>query len=132
MGIKKILTTIVLAGALALSGAGCRKDYPQYHYNGKIGEDNITFFELRTDYGLAGQNILIVKKSDGRIISYIDKLKEDLKLESVDIAKGSKRISYTAKDKVGKQILEEAQKQFDSYLKQIIDLKLNQGLENLK
>ena len=41
MTIRKTLTSIVLAGALALGGAGCSKNNPEYHFNGKIGEEQV-------------------------------------------------------------------------------------------
>jgi len=132
MTIKKTLISIVLAGALALGISGCRKDHSQYVYNGKIGEDQVTFTEKKYFLGSDDDNILIVKKSDGRFIRYVDRLGEDLKLENVEIKANGQTINYTANDEVGKPILAEAQKQFDVYLQKIKETRTNQGLENLK
>lgn len=139
MTIKKSLTSIVLAGALALSTVACgRIDHSQYKYDGKIGEDQVRFTEI---YQLFAEddNILTVTKSDGRKITYIDSLKEDLKLEGVIIIKNGQITTYTADDEVGKPVLEEAQKQFDAYMQKIEKAKtqeknerINQGLKNLK
>ena len=72
MTIRKTLTSIVLAGALALGTAGCSRDHSQYKYDGKIGEDQVKFTEK--GYGLfPDDNILTVKKLDGRIIQYVDR-----------------------------------------------------------
>ena len=61
MTIRKTLTSIVLAGALALGTAGCSRDHSQYKYDGKIGEDQVKFTEK--GYGLfPDDNILTVKK----------------------------------------------------------------------
>ena len=130
MTIRKTLTSIVLAGALALGTAGCSRDHSQYKYDGKIGEDQVTFTEKR--YGLfPDDNILTVKKLDGRIIQYVDR-SDDLKLGYVEITANSQTMRYTANDEVGKAILEEAQEQFDTYMNQIKEIRTNQGLENLK
>jgi len=130
MTIRKTLTSIVLAGALALGTAGCSRDHSQYKYDGKIGEDQVKFTEK--GYGLfPDDNILTVKKLDGRIIQYVDR-SDDLKLGYVEITANSQTMRYTANDEVGKAILEEAQEQFDTYMNQIKETRTNQGLENLK
>ncbi len=131
MEIKKTLTSIVLAGALALGTAGCSKDHSQYKYEGKIGEEQVTFTE-KAYFLLGGDNILTVTKPDGRVINYVDDFKDDLKLEYVEITKNGQTTKYTADDEVGKPILEKAQKQFDTYMQQIKETRINQGLENLK
>lgn len=142
MSIRKTLTGIVLAGALALGSTGCGgKDYSMYCYNGKIGEDQVTFTQRRYIY-LPSDNILTVTKPDGRIIKYGDKFKDDLKLDYVQITKGGLTTEYTH-DEIGKPVLEEAQKQFDIYLQKIKETKIRdaqkikenkirEGLENLK
>jgi len=142
MGIKQTLTSIVLAGALALGTVGCNIDYhldhSQYTYDGKIGEDKVTFTETEC-FAAEDDNILTITKPDGRVIKYVDRLKEDLKLEYVQITANGQTTKYTADDEVGKSILKEAQKQFDVYLQKIDEAKaqerkerINQGLENLK
>ena len=126
MTIRKTLTSIVLAGALALGTAGCSRDHSQYKYDGKIGEDQVKFTEKDA--------IALRKKAeklDGRIIQYVDR-SDDLKLGYVEITANSQTMRYTANDEVGKAILEEAQEQFDTYMNQIKETRTNQGLENLK
>jgi len=131
MTIKKTLTAIVLVGALALGSAGCSKDHSQYKYDGKIGEDKVTFME-KGYFLVADDNIITVTKADGRVIKYVDRKRDDLQLEYVKITKNGQTTKYTADDEVGKPILEEAQKQFDDYIQQIKETRINQGLENLK
>ena len=130
MKIRETLTSIVLAGALALGTAGCG-NHSEYVYDGKIGEDQVKFTE-KIHVFTHNHNILTVTKSDGRVIRYLDLLENDLKLEYVEITTKEKTIVYTAYDKVGKPILEEAQKQFDAYTQLIIKTRTDQGLENLK
>ena len=126
MTIRKTLTSIVLAGALALGTAGCNRDHSQYKYYGKIGEEQVTFIEkeylLKED-----DNILTVIKSDGRIIRYVDKYGDDLVLEYVKITANGSTIKYIADDEVGKSILKESQKQFDIYLEDIKKQKLTKS-----
>ncbi len=131
MSVRKTLTSIVLVGALALGTAGCRKHHSQYIYEGKIGEDKVSFTEKRC-FMSDDDNILMVSKPDGRVIKYVDRLGDDLKLEYVEITKNGQTTEYTPNDEVGKPILEEAQKQFANYIKQIKETRTNQGLENLK
>ena len=126
---KRTIGVLVLAGTLALSG--CSKDHSQYRYDDKIGEDHVTFTEEKFTIG-ADDNILTVRKPDGRTIKYIDRRGENLKLEGVEFTNDGETTRYTANDEVGKPILEEAQKQFDVYLERILEIKTEQGLENLK
>ncbi|MBS3108086.1 hypothetical protein J4468_04190 [Candidatus Woesearchaeota archaeon] len=128
---KKTLTLIVLVGALGLGTAGCSRSHSQYAYDGKIGEDQVTFTEKKYSF-IADDNILTIKKPDGRVIKYADIFGEDLKLECVEITANGQTTKYTANNEVGKPILEEAQKQFDVYMQQIKEIRTNQGLENLK
>ncbi len=132
MTIRKTLTSIVLVGTLALGAVGCSKDHSQYKYDGKIGEDQVTFIEKDYFFNAADDNILTVTKQDGRVIKYVDRLGEDLKLEYVEITQSGQTTKYTADDEVGKSILEEAQKQFDAYIQQIKETRTNQGLNDLK
>ncbi|MBU1203686.1 MAG: hypothetical protein KKG60_01310 [Nanoarchaeota archaeon] len=119
MTTRKTLTSMVLVGVLALGISGCRKDHSQYKYDGKIGEDQVIFRE-KSYLGISSDdNILRVIKPDGRIIEYKDRLRDDLKLESVEITKDGQTTTYYLDDEIGKPILKEAQKQFDNYLQQI-------------
>lgn len=124
--------------SLPLIFGSCSKDHSQYKYKGKIGEDQVTFKEIRLLI-VSDNNILTSTKPDGREIKYMDMWGEDLKLEYVEITRNGQTTKYTADDEVGKPVLEEAQKQFDYYLQKIDEAKtqekndrINQGLENLK
>jgi len=136
----KILTLIVLAGMLAFGSAGCslstssrilRVDHSKYKYDGKIGEDQVKFTET-LEFNAEDDNMLTVTKPDGRVITYVDRLGDDLKLEYVDITKDNQTVRYTPDNEIGKPILEEAQKQFDAYMKKVKEIKIKQGIENLK
>ncbi|MEK6940466.1 MAG: hypothetical protein AABW49_01030 [Nanoarchaeota archaeon] len=128
MKIRRTLTHILLGGALALGTTGCSKS--MYH----IGDDEVIFATY-----LGGINTLTVTKPDGRVIRYVDRLKNDLNLEAVEITVGGNTRRYTANNEVGRPVLEEAQRQFDAYLHQIkkarfqsIQDSIDQALENLK
>src|SRR3989344_2107397 len=118
MAIRKTLTSIVLAGALALGAVGCSKDRSRYVYGGKIGEDQVTFTQ-ESRFLSENSNFLIVTKPDGRVIKYLDLVRNDLMLEYVQITANGITTNYTVNDEVGKPILEEAQKQFEVYLEKI-------------
>jgi len=119
MTVRKTLTSIVLAGALALGGAGCSNN-PEYHFNGKIGEEQVKFYE--EDLG-GDDNILEVVKADGSKVKYGD-LNDDFKLEYVQITVGDNTTKYNASstNPVVKGIVEKAQKEFDNYLTKITDI----------
>jgi len=118
MTVRKTLTSIVLAGALALGGAGCSNN-PEYHFNGKIGEEQVKFYE--EDAG--NDNILEVVKTDGSKVKYGD-LNDDFKLEYVQITVGDNTTKYNASstNPVVKGIVEKAQKEFDDYLTKITEI----------
>ena len=130
MAIRKTLTSIVLAGALALGVTGCRNN-SEYIYNGKIGEDQVTLIE-KPHFFISDENLLTITKSDGRVIKYIDISNSDLKLEYVEITADGQTTRYIKSDEVGKPILGEAQKQFDVYIQQIKEIRIYQGLDSLK
>ena len=127
---RKNLTLAGLVGVLALGSAGCGAINSQTSYDGEIGEDHVTF--TRQEYIFTSDNFLTVTKADGRVIVYVDDLNDDLRLEYVEITTDGQTTKYTAKDEVGMPILEEAQNQFDDYLRLIIEIRTNEGLENLK
>jgi predicted component of type VI protein secretion system len=129
MTIKNTLTSIVVAGTLALGTTGC-KDYSSYKYNGLIGQDSVKFEISYQD--IVNTNTMTVKKPSGIIVSYIDKYHDDLKLEYVEITKDGIKKGYSSHDAIGKPIVAEGQKQFDNYLPQILEIKINEGLNNLK
>ncbi|MDP2673160.1 MAG: hypothetical protein Q8O84_05085 [Nanoarchaeota archaeon] len=118
MTIRKNLTNIVLAGALALGVAGCGNN-PEYHFNGKIGEKQVKFYEKIA----GGINILEVVEADRSKSKYIDS-NNDFKLDCVEITVGDNITEYYAasENPVVLEILEKAQKEFDAYLTKITDI----------
>ena len=133
MEIKKALTSLVLAGSLTLStfsNLGCRGDLSGYTYQGQINGNQVAF---RQDRGFAGEtiNTLTVKKADGRVITYTDSGGGDLELNFVEITKDKQITRYHSNNEVEEEIMREAQKQFDDYLKRIKEIKTTQGLREL-
>jgi|SRR3989344_2981753 len=118
MTVRKTLTSIVLAGALALGGAGCSNN-PEYHFNGKIGEEQVKFYEK----DLANDNFLEVVKADGSKVKYGD-FDDDFRLDHVQITVGDNTTKYNANstNPMAKGIVKKAQKEFDDYLTKITDI----------
>jgi hypothetical protein len=58
--------------------------------------------------------------------------KDNLKVKAIKVTKNGKTHFYTQTTPEGKIALEEGQKQFDVYLKNILDSKLNEALEDIK
>ncbi|MEK6969971.1 MAG: hypothetical protein AABW48_06090 [Nanoarchaeota archaeon] len=116
---NKTLTNLVLAGALAVGGAGC-DNYPEYHFNGKIGDEQVEF----TDSAFWHYNYLTVVKADGSKLEYLDNVNLDLKVDEVRITVGNNLTRYCAgsKNPAVKPVMELAQKQFDAYLAKIIEV----------
>ncbi len=119
---NKTLTNLVLTGALALGGAGCLGTrHDEYHFSGKIGEEQIEFSESPNYYW----NTLKVVKADGSTIAYEDNRGDDLKLDFICILPKENTTScYYAdsKNPAVKPIMEQAQKQFDDYLAKILEI----------
>lgn len=118
-----------VAGTLMLGFIGCQKN-SQYSYDGKIGEEKVSFREEVVPF-FANNNVLTVIKSDGRTIGYVDSRGEDLKLEYVKIIRKDKSIKYSD-DEIGKGILEKAQSDFDVYLQKIKEKKISQGYSDIE
>ncbi len=135
----KILIAIGLAGsiALAVSTINYSSKNAQYNFDGKIGEDQVGFnhsyFSLPKfiPFYVPLGNIITVKKQDGRIIRYVDSKRDDLKLEYIEVTKDNKPKKFP-NDELENRVLEEAQKQFDSYLQKIKEIRVKQSLESLK
>ena len=123
---KKTLISIVLAGALAFGVSGCSKTHTIYHYDGKIGEEQVRFYEE----GAGSCNILEVIRTDGTVVKYSDLL-DDFKLDFIDITKDGETIRYSD-DVIGQDVLEEGQSQFEGYLAKIPKLKQTKGLMDIK
>lgn len=114
---------LIALGALTIYNTGCSVDHSEYKFSGKIGEDYVEFKE--EGYSIfPDNNILTEVKPDGRIIRYVDKWWENLKLDYIDITKNGKKESYTTDDKV---VLKDAQKKFDNRMKQILEINTNKA-----
>ena len=125
---SRTIGALAFSSALLLSGCG-NEWYSIYNYDGKIDNDNVEF--VRRFWLLAKDELdLTVEKPDGRVINYYGDGKR-LKLHKVSITQDDVTKSYR-NNEVGKLVLEKAQKQFDDYLAKILEIKQNEGLENLE
>ena len=124
MSVRKSLTNIVLVGALALGIGGCSTQ-DTYHYNGKIGEEQVRFYEEN----LGRYNTLEVSRADGTVVEYSDR-NDDLKLDYIDITRDGETTRYEP-DVIGQKVMEEAQLQFDKYLEKIHEIKQTKGLSDI-
>ena len=116
MEIKKTLGAIVLASAIGV--ASCRNNL-EYSFNGKIGEEQVRFYE-----SINGRdNTLDVIKTDGSEINFYD-YDDDLKLDWIRITARGNTSTYNASssNKEVIKIMKEAQEQFDNYLKKILEI----------
>ncbi len=116
MTVRKTLTSIVLAGALAFGGAGCGRN-PEYNFKGKIGNEYVGSFEIAPDFTYS-RNLMVIKE-DGSNILYFSG--DDLKLDYVVVRVGENITIYEANSKnpICKEIIQKAQKEFDDYLTKI-------------
>lgn len=117
---KKTLTGIVVAGMVALGAAGCNVTHPEYSFNGMIGEEQVCFYETN-----AGRtNTLVVVRENGNKIEFVDDVGDDLKLEYVSITVGGNKSTYSIDSKNPKivDVVEKAQKEFESYLSKIMEI----------
>lgn len=123
---------------------GCRRDAGksdlQYHFDGKLGEDRVRFYEPKVpDHGDAcshfGANVLEITRSDGVKIIYtewtLDVKSDNLKLDEVKIIKSGVELVYNSQSITWQEMLPEAQKQFDDYLQKILDHKRNVEREGI-
>ncbi|MBI2668111.1 hypothetical protein HYX17_05085 [Candidatus Woesearchaeota archaeon] len=130
MSLRNNLGRIVLASTIGLGLAGC-SDNPEYHFDGKIGEDKVIFYQ---DFWKAS-NYLVVTKPDGRTIVYRDTgllSYGNFTVDQVYITKDGVKKIYSKKRNDGEEVVKEAQKQFDDYLNKILEIKKQEGLKNLK
>ena len=110
---------------------GC-SEHPQYLFKGRIDGQNIEFSESL----FPSQNRMIIIKDDGRKIVYID-INEgnDLKIDRIEITnKMGETQVYTKINMKGAEenLFNEAQRQFDEYLKKILEYKEKEALEAIK
>src|SRR3989344_7069083 len=129
----KKLIDILLAGAITLGLSGCAStktvrsfyskplnyDNPEYHFKGILNEEQVNFYE--TEDGNC--NVLEVTRKNGVIVKYLDYSNQDFRLERVDVTKDDTTTDYYSNDKSAVEVIAEAQKQFDEYLKKILEAK---------
>ncbi len=118
MALKKTLKTIVTIAVIALNLVGCN-DNLEYKFNGKIGEENVRFYECDVD----SKNYLEVIKSDGSKVIYCD-LDNDLKLDCLKITVGDNTTEYSSESQIPNidEIFQKARTQFDNYLAKITEI----------
>ena len=121
MTLTEKIRNLCLAGITAAAMSGCY-DY-QYHFKGRIGRDYVVFWEE----SLGLRHYLKVNRHDGTVVTYID-IDADMSPERVIIEspRGIKKV-YRFRDVWTKPIFAEAEKQYQSYLKKIIEAKTKEG-----
>jgi len=129
----KKLVPLVLSGALMFSGCA----NTDYYYDGMIGQDHVEFGELVPIPGFDFGHTMNVEKPDGIEIIYSgNQVGTKYKVSKVVITNpdGSSN-KYSLKNwkstPVGDTVLDEAQRQFDSYMSQIIEINSQKALANL-
>lgn len=110
---------------------GCTDNNLEYHFNGKIGEDAVKFYEL----DLGATNVLEVVKANGDKVKYLD-YRNDFKIDCVALTVGDNTTEYhsTSSNPLAVNIVEKAQKEFDAYLARITAIQtapLNGSVFNL-
>ena len=121
--LKKVLG---LAGIVSLTN-GCSSKSP-YAFNGEIDGEYIRYFGTG--------NLTVIKKDENKVIKYIDNDSFwngalDKKLEAVEITENKKTEKFRD-DEAGREVIKEAQKQFDNYLNKILEYKKQLGLDLIK
>ena len=117
---KKTLKNLLLSGTIALSMIGC-SDNPQYQFKGEIAGKKIEFVTYK-HYACYRTNRLTVIDLNGRKDIYHDNARNDLKIESVESYYSYNGDSHFC-EKRGYSL--ERQKEFDSYLSKIFQIKNN-------
>lgn len=129
MAIKKLKLVAIIASAIGIFGlAGCEGIHGGYLFDGKIGEEHVKFWE---DDIFGTDNYLEITKPDGTRILYRDVLSDDLKVDFLDITVKGKTDTYKLSRDTDKPVLEEAQRQFDIYLKKILEHKHREAFKTL-
>lgn len=117
MKIGKNLTKIVLTSILTLGAIGCSNS-KEYHFKGKIGKDQVRFYE-----NILGEDRLVVVKPDGTIVKYEAGI-SDFKVSKVKVTIDENTTEYVwwSDNPLVKRTLKSAQSQFDFYLSRIYDI----------
>lgn len=113
-----------------------RRQHLAYHFDGKIEGEKVKFYEKGYyDINNDDVNILQIVKVDRTEVTYYDIFYDDLKIEGLTIGKNGEVCTsyftpvclfqdYSEEKKLkNKTKVEEAQKEFDNYLKKILEQK---------
>lgn len=118
------MTALALAPVIGL--AGCT-DYHEYHFDGKIGDEHVKFYETWD-----GFNVLEVLKNDGRSVRYTD-WNNDLKIDGMRIAGVDGIVTEYSKRSGNPEVhkvINNGQKEFEGYLAKIFEIKAVGYLES--
>lgn len=130
---KNLAISGLVSFILGASVATLIDNTPNLRYIDYLFNDVLNGKEIKTQFnGLSHNNYLTIKKADGTKIEYIDNKRNDLKLDKIVIKTMEERKAYNSKSSFGKEILEEAQKQFDDYLATIKAINYNKALESIE
>lgn len=113
---KKTLVNL-LGGVTLLSLVACSQS-PEYHFEGKIGKEQVKFYESLKS-SLLYEGFLEVTKKNGDKIEYNSG--RDLKLDWIKITIGNNTTYYNidSENEKVKEILDKGQINFDMYLDKI-------------
>jgi len=129
MSLKKALRTIAFTGLIGLSSCTGKITDSTYDFKGELNDEQIEFKHDIFNAQILSSfytNKLTVTRKDGKIIKYID-TNNDLILDKVIV---EEKIYF--RNDVGKEALELAQKQYDGYLKKILEHKQQKAIENIQ
>ncbi|MEK6927708.1 MAG: hypothetical protein AABX11_04715 [Nanoarchaeota archaeon] len=131
MGFAKVVGKLALIVALGYGASCITDDCYEYEYDGQLNHEKITFTNE------SNHRDLIVTRMDGRKVHYrSSSWHKPLKIHGVTIHKGTNVLDYDDFFDLGSSVDEivvaEGQKQFDYYLKKIIEAKKQQENEKIK
>jgi len=124
---RKSLTKIISAGAIFLTLVGCGQ--PQYRFNGKIGEEQISY----KDSDLFGNNHNLTVVRDGKKIEYrciSFSGKNEVSQVVIFDEKGLGTIYKN--DSFGDKVIVAGQEKYNKYLKKILSFKQDEQEKVIK
>ena len=132
--IRSNAKSIVLAAVVAGAAVGCCKEYKEYTYDGKIGQEQVKFvanYNFFRDF--ESHKSLEVTRTNGTKVTYLaDGHKDTFDINTIIINKAGKETTYGANDIIGKEVIQEGQIQFTNYLAKILELKRSESLADIK
>ena len=118
---KNLIKSLSLAIILGISSVGCNR----FIYEGKIDEDNVNFYY--NDFNKT--RTLEVIKVNGDLLEYEDYLRLDGVVDKLIIKRQGKKTSYNSYNPADYLILQQAQKEYEYYMKEIQEQKLKESQE---